>query len=283
MEGTENKKHIVCFSGGHSSSLVAIEIVRKFNNNNVVLLNHDINPSKEHKDIKRFKSEIANYLKLPITYANIGGIINPEEIPDQFDVVMLAKAFKVGGGSELCTSRLKTNPFYKWLNDNGIPGQDVIYYGFDKSEMHRVVRRRKILDSLGYESVYPLAEWERTIKNTTEIGIAPPFTYDKFKHANCIGCLKAGKQHWYVVYCTRRDVWDKAKTTESYIGYTIHPEESLESLEPLFESMKMAGIEASEHIPSQKFWGLVNRIVKPKTLKDGNIQGTIFMPCECVV
>ena len=36
-------KHIVCYSGGHSSALVAVEVVRKFGKENVVLLNHDIN------------------------------------------------------------------------------------------------------------------------------------------------------------------------------------------------------------------------------------------------
>lgn len=35
-------KAIVCFSGGHSSALVAIEAVRKYGKNNVILLNHNI-------------------------------------------------------------------------------------------------------------------------------------------------------------------------------------------------------------------------------------------------
>jgi hypothetical protein len=37
-------RHVVCFSGGHSSALVAIEVVRRYGRNGVVLLNHDINP-----------------------------------------------------------------------------------------------------------------------------------------------------------------------------------------------------------------------------------------------
>lgn len=45
-------KHIVCYSGGHSSALVAIEVVRKYGNKNVVLLNHDINSSVENEDQK---------------------------------------------------------------------------------------------------------------------------------------------------------------------------------------------------------------------------------------
>jgi len=275
-------KHIVCYSGGHSSALAAIKVVRKYGNNDVVLLNHDINPTKEHLSIKRFKAEVAQYLNLPITYANIAGITKPEELPDQFEVVMLAKAFKVQNGMELCTSRLKTIPFVKWLSENGTPGIDIIYYGFDKTEQRRIIRRRKILDSMGYESSYPLAEWKPTIKSTTEIGILPPCTYDLYKHGNCVGCLKAGKQHWYVVFCTRPDVWAKGKAAESYIGYTIHKDESLESLEPLFEAMQMAGIEPTEHISSRKFWLNVERIVKPK--EKGNwITPLSDIPCECSV
>ena len=61
-ETTLNKtKHIVCYSGGHSSALVAIEVVRKYGKENVILLNHDINPRFENNDIKRFKKEVSDY------------------------------------------------------------------------------------------------------------------------------------------------------------------------------------------------------------------------------
>ena len=51
-------KYIVCYSGGHSSALVAIEAVRKYGKENVILLNHDISKEVEHEDIKRFKKRI---------------------------------------------------------------------------------------------------------------------------------------------------------------------------------------------------------------------------------
>lgn len=120
-------KHVVCYSGGHSSALVAIEVVRKYGKDSVVLLNHDISAWVEAEDVKRFKQEVADYLGLPITYANIKGL-SLKDLPDQFDVVMQAKAFKVGSGSELCTSRLKTEPFMQWLNANDPGKQFIIYY-----------------------------------------------------------------------------------------------------------------------------------------------------------
>ena len=74
----------------------------------------------------------------------------------------------------------------------------------------------------GYKTDYPLLWTERTIHSTKEINIEPPLTYSTFKYANCIGCLKAGWQHWYVVYCTRKDIWEKAKNAEEEIGHAIH-------------------------------------------------------------
>lgn len=270
-------KHIVCYSGGHSSALVAIEVVRKYGKEKVVLLNHDISSSVENKDIKRFKQEVAEYLEMDITYANYKGL-SVDQLPDQFDVVVQAKAFKVGNGSELCTSRLKTEPFMKWLKENH-PNKDcVIYYGFDANEKVRIQRRVGILGGLGYKSDYPLALWkERTIFSTTDVGIDPPNTYEQFKHANCIGCLKAGAQHWYAVYCNRPDIYTKAKEAEDIIGYTIMKDKSLEEQEDLFEKMKNIGIEPTEHIKHQTFWANVRK--KIKIAEDIDIDQK---PCECV-
>jgi hypothetical protein len=272
-------KHIVCYSGGHSSALVAIEVVRKFGKENVFLLNHDIASWVETADIKRFKSEVAKYLNLEITYANIGGL-GADELPDQFDVVMKAKAFKVGRGTELCTSRLKTEPFMKWLKDN-VPNKDcTLYYGFDSNEKVRIQRRTGILGEQGWRTDYPLALWsKRTIQSTNEIDILPPNTYDSFKHANCIGCLKAGKQHWYIVYCTRPDVWEKAKLSEEVIGYSIINGVYLEELEETFEKMKLADVPKTEHIKHQTFWMIARNTVKSKQLEDETEDAK---PCECV-
>ena len=273
-------KHIVCYSGGHSSALVAIEVVRKFGANAVVLLNHNINPRVEDADIKRFKGDVAAYLDLQITYANMVGW----DALDQFDVCVKASAFKVNNGQELCTNRLKTEPFMSWLAAN-VTGKDcVIYYGFDANEQHRIQRRSGILGAQGYATDYPLALWgERTIQSTLEVGIARPNTYGVFKHGNCIGCLKAGLQHWYIVYCTRPDIWGKAKWAEEEIGYSIHADGYLEEYEDLFERMKRSGVPATEHIQPQSFWASAKRLAA----HDRAGQLSMFThaadarPCEC--
>lgn len=266
-------KHICCYSGGHSSALVAIEVVRRFGAANVVLLNHDLSFMAEDADIKRFKAEVAAYLGLPVTYAN-----HQDSLADQFDVCVQSKAFKIDDGQELCTNRLKTRPFMKWLTINVADKDCVFYYGFDAVERSRIQRRSGIMGALGYRTEYPLATWTRTIQTTEEIGIPRPRTYAVFKHGNCIGCLKAGWQHWYIVFCTRPDVWLKAKWAEEEIGYAIHHDESgpvyLEDMEPRFEAMRAAGVVATEQIKQQTFWAAAKKVVKIH-------EAQAAMPCEC--
>jgi len=270
--------HVVCFSGGHSSALVAVEVVRRYGPAGVVLLNHDINARVEHEDIKRFKREVAAALGLTVTQADHHRAAEW----DQFDVVEDARAFKVGSGTELCTARLKTEPFDRWLATYAPPGSAVIYYGFDANERHRIQRRASILGSRGYETAFPLAHWPRTIQSTREIGVEPPLTYGTFKHANCVGCLKAGKQHWFVVYATRRDVWERAKLAEERIGYTIHAEASLEELEPEFAAMLAAGVVPTEQTPSGAFWSDAKRRVRLRVIDETQLSLAFGKPCECV-
>lgn len=283
--------HIVCYSGGHSSGLVAIEVVRKFGKENVILLNHDISPKMEDADIKRFKKELADYLELPITYANIKGIDIPGDLPDQFDVCMEAGAMTDQAGHALCTHRLKTEPFYKFLANN-FPLVDTlfenakvctIYYGFDAKETVRIQRRSGILGAMGYKSDYALALWvERTIYNTIEIGILPPSTYSVWKHANCKGCLKASLLHWYVTYVHEPDIYAKGIILEEAVDYTVHTvvrngvkmTVSLKELQPIFEQLKQEGWPATEHQSEIKF---ANKL-RQYGLKEENVG----KPCECI-
>lgn len=270
-------KHVICYSGGHSSALVAIEVARKFGIENLVLLNHDISGRVECADVKRFKAAVAEYLGVPVTFANIDGITDADALPDQFDVCEKAKAFKVQNGQELCTNRLKTAPFMEWLKNNVDPDNAVMYYGFDANEPHRITRRSTIMGSQGYQTDYPLALWsERTIHSTNEVGITPPMQYSTFKHANCMGCLKAGKQHWYVVYCDFPDIYARAKLAEERIGYSILRDDTLEEMEPVFSDMKRLGVPATEHIQASAFWAGVRKAGVDTSTEEDRI------PCECI-
>lgn len=301
-----NLVHIICYSGGHSSAIVAIEVVRRYGKENVILLNHNINKRYENEDIKRFKQEVADYLGIEITYANIKGIMDDALIPNQFEVVEELKTFiNVPTKQALCTTKLKTEPFHEFLKQ--LEDKNVCaYYGFDENELNRVERRKTILNDKNVDSDFPIALWgenkyknlenylldqkksldilviegfknrdnyERTIYSTTEIGIDPPNTYNVWKHANCIGCLKAGQQHWYCVYVHDYETFERAKLAEERIGFSIIDEEYLKDLEVKFEQMKKIGIPANEHIPFQKFWATANKYLKEKTID--------MFPCEC--
>lgn len=269
-------KYIVCFSGGHSSALCAIECVRKHGRENVILLNHDLSEEVEDKDIKRFKNEVAEYLWIDITYANMEGW----KTKTPLRVCKELGGFKFGSGPVLCTYNLKTKPFHKWLKDNypvaqGEVRKDIkIIYGFDKGEEHRINRRVSVMGRQGYLTDYPLALWNRTIYSTEEIGIEKPKVYELFRHANCKGCLKAGKQQWYLTYCLYPELWKEAVKTENEIGYSILKDTFLEDLEPKFSRMKCKGIVPSEKVNAQTFWSKVEKALP--------VEGQIsFLPCEC--
>ena len=140
-------------------------------------------------------------------------------------------------------------------------------------------RRSSILGAQGYRTDFPLALWaNRTIHATSDIGIKKPNTYGVFVHGNCVGCLKAGWQHWYIVFCTRPDIWSKAKWAEDEIGYAIHHDESgpvyLGDMEDRFYAMQRAGVEATEHVPHQRFWASAKKVIQIKNVE-------VETPCEC--
>ena len=273
-------KYIVCYSGGHSSARVAVEAVRKHGKENVILLNHDISPKAELQDVKRFKQEVADYLGLKITYANMDGW----EEKDQFDVCLELGGWKFNNSPVLCTYNMKTKPFYKWLNENVDQDKEnfTMLYGFDSNERTRIERRVGIMAKDGYITDYPLASWKTTLNSIEELGIKLPEQYAIFGHANCIGCLKAGRQHWYIVYCYYNDIFNKAMEVENEIGFSILKDIYLEDLEPLFKKMKEAKVQPTEKIQSCTWWASAKQ--KLTNFELGQIKmfdDEINMPCDC--
>jgi hypothetical protein len=263
-------KHIVCFSGGHSSALVAIEAVKRYGKEDVILLNHDISPEVEHQDIKRFKLEVSDYLDIPITYANMPDF----ETKTPLRVCREAGAFGTIPGQTFCTHRLKTEPFDKYLAENFSDRNCDILYGFDKSEPHRIQRRSSFLGMKGYKTDFPLAFWNRTIECTEDLKIKRPISYKIMKHANCKACLKAGKQHWYIVYCLWPELFREAIETEYDIGNSIMNGNYIEELIPRYKEMQSKGICPNDKENSASFWAKVNNTLPEQQS---------FMPCDCAV
>lgn len=269
--------YVVCFSGGHSSALCAVETVRRYGAENCILLNHDISSKVEDISVKNFKKQVADALGMEITYANADNF--EERTP--ITVALEKGCFTVKPGQELCTYELKTKPFHNWLKKNfpvkrGMMRDDVcIVYGFDAKETQRIARRRAIMREMGYYTSFPLAEYERTIHDIREIGIELPSVYETFLHANCVGCLKAGMRSWYVCYCLRKDIFEQAVTAEKLLGHSILKQCFLADLIPRFEAMKAAGVKPTDRGSSHRFWKEANSFVH------GQIPLFSILECDC--
>lgn len=92
----------------------------------------------------RRQTTLRELLGVPITFAN-----RRNATQDQFDVCVESQAFKVNNGQELCTARLKTEPFMEWLAANASQDDSTIYYGFDVNEQDRIQRRAGIMGAQG--------------------------------------------------------------------------------------------------------------------------------------
>jgi hypothetical protein len=255
------KKFVVCYSGGKSSSECALSVAKKYGAENVILLNHDINGLVEQSCTKKLKQDVADYLGLQITYANHKDWSTATPV----SVCVDAGAWKIGRGQILCTNRLKTEPFRQWMLENDPNCENVYVYGMDKNEPERVTRRAQIMGVMGYKTMFPMLWPDDEIVTLKSIGIDAGAVYETFNHSNCQGCLKAGWQHWYVVYCTRRDIWDEAKMGEEEIGYAIHKDLDgpvyLEEKEELFNAMISAGVVPTEKVKFQTFWANAKKMV----------------------
>jgi len=272
--------YVVLFSGGHSSAKVAVEAVRKYGKENVMLLNHDISPKAELEDVKRFKREVAEYCQLPIIYANMP----MWEEKDQFDVCLELGGWKFNNSPVLCTYNMKTLPFYKWLKVNVDDHKEdyTFLYGFDAEEKARMTRRAVEMGKNDYIVDFPLARWNLTIQSVEELGIKLPEQYAIFGHANCIGCLKAGRQHWYIVYCYYNSIFEKAKNAEDEIGYSILKDVFMNELEPLFERLQKAKVVPTEKIQSQTWWASAKDELS--SFEQGQCKlfdNDMNMPCDC--
>ena len=256
------KKYVVCYSGGHSSAICAINAVLRYGKENVILLNHDISSSVEDRDIKRFKIEVAEYLGLPITFANHKDFENMTPIKVCVDL----GGWKFHKGDILCTNRLKTAPFYKWIKENDPEHNHVYLYGFDNTPDERVRMNKRIaaMGAMGCKTDYPLITWGKLkVENTEDVGIERPNVYSQFQHANCIGCLKAGWQHWYCVYVHRRELWDEVvNAEENEIKHSLKSSYYFLDRQDLFEKMRLLGVPTTEHIEPNRFWATAKKMVR---------------------
>lgn len=221
-------KHIVLYSGGANSSLVAYLLSRQFDKKDIILLH---TPTySEHPDADRFRNEFADFVGLPITVQ-----------ADGRDIWQLIKDHHCLPSDRIpfCSEELKTIQSYKFYNT--MADEFVVYYGYGANEYNRVQRSTARLEHAGFKSSYPLfnlgysdAEIKNIIRKIFRICLPEPYLY--LQHNNCLPCFKGGKQHFYQVWKYYPEYFEKAVKTEMKTGHTIFEHISLIKLREKWQS-----------------------------------------------
>ena len=200
--------HVVKFSGGAASAVVA-SIVAKQNPGATVLLYH--NTKTEPEDNDRFRRDVSHHLGLPIT-----------DISDGRDIWQLFDDEKFLGNQRLtpCSKRLKQDMGDRWIRQN-LPC--TVYYGFTSDEQDRADRVTVKMEMMGASAGFPLIdlgipkkECLRRVVDCWEIAL--PEMYRWADHANCVPCVKGGLAYWGMVYRNARPAWDRAVAEEKRHG-----------------------------------------------------------------
>lgn len=203
--------HIVKFSGGAASAVVA-NIVAKEHPEDTILLFHDTHTEPE--DNGRFRKEVSAHIGLPIT-----------EVSDGRDIWKLFEDTKMLGCQRLsqCSRMLKQKLGDKFIRAN-LPAK--VYFGFTPDEQDRADRITVKLEMMGAEAGFPLIDLgitkEECLHRVVNCwGVALPEMYTWAEHANCVPCVKGGLAYWGMVYKNARYAWDKAVDAEKRHGQQI--------------------------------------------------------------
>lgn len=216
-------KHIVQFSGGAASSYAAWLVSQEFGKENTILLFQDT--KVEHKDAYRFRSQVSEFIGIPITEYSDGRdlwqIIDDNNcLPSNF--------------IPFCTKILKQVPgekFLKLFSDEDY----IIYNGFGIEEYRRVQKVQSRAELLNRVVKSPLferriseKEVRDTIINKWHICLPEPYLY--LNHNNCIPCFKGGMSYWRKILKYYSEAYFKAEEYEEKIGHTVFQDYSLKEL-----------------------------------------------------
>jgi hypothetical protein len=199
--------HIIAYSGGIASAIVA-EIIKNKYPNTTILLFHDT--KTEPDDNYRFRREFAEYLKLPITDDSDGRdiwqLFKDENYLGNARNTMCSRIFKQERSKAFC---LKNKPCK-------------IYFGFTPNEWRRAQNAYSRYQQIGIKAKFPLIENKITKADCKRIlKIRRPAMYCHFDHANCMPCIKGKLKYWGLVYRYERDAWDRAVQAEKEHNHTI--------------------------------------------------------------
>ncbi len=231
------RRVVVGFSGGVTSAWCAGWALRNYPRDEIVLLWHDT--KEEDPDTYRFLREMSAALGLPLTERSDGRSVT--EV--MYDENMLAN-----DRVPFCSRILKWQPGdrYVWeLVSQGVT-EIIKVVGMSQAEWER--RQRQVAWAMSMTTLFcnvsvrfPMVE-DQVSKQAAadwckcEMGVAPSSMYEWADHANCLGCVRAGKGYWLAVREHRPDTFEQRKRLEAEFGHTFIGDASLVQIET--EGMK---------------------------------------------
>lgn len=239
-------KHIVMFSGGAASSVVAKMVAEKYPKDTILL---HTPTGAEHPDADRFREQVAQFIGLPITVESAKKTL--------WEYVESWKYIPNMSFQNKCTEQVKIDPQNRFLKRLERQGTDYIQYlGLGSEEWRRIQKVWARNQASGRKVEFPLAEakltgndCKRIIRDEWKICLPEPYLY--LSHNNCIPCYKGGKGHFYKVWKYYRSEFDRAATAERRCSNTVFKGITLDELSEQWtnEPLQYELFDESEKVP----------------------------------
>lgn len=206
--------HIIGFSGGIASSVVAKIVLKKFPTATTLLYH---STKTEPADNDRFRMDVSNYLNTPIVDDSDG-----RDIWQVFE----DEGYLGNGRNTMCSRILKQERSLAYLLAHK---PATLYIGFTSDEWDRAQRTYARYLKYGIEVKFPLIE-DKISKDecfhmvTNCWNLRPPDMYRWSNHANCIPCIKGKKTYFGLLFMFEREAWERTKAAEEAYGHTIFTE-----------------------------------------------------------
>jgi hypothetical protein len=213
---SKGRRIIVGFSGGVTSAWCAGWALRTFPREEVVFVFHDT--KEEDPDTYRFIKEMIAALDHPLIEMSDG-----RSVSELFEDL----GFLGNNQQTMCSRILKREIGERYERSLVADGYRVTkVVGFSGNEPDRIAQACGRAHNGGYAIRFPMIEELVTKQQCAdwcqcEMGVKPSAMYEWSEHANCVGCVRGGRDYWLAVHANRPDVFWKRSAQEQEFGHSI--------------------------------------------------------------